>query len=127
MCQWSQPLKVLTGQNFSGGHQDTLPSSFNGLQQGHETHQGFPRSYISLQQAIHPARACHIGTNLLNRSSLCAGGPVWELRHDFTLQLAVAHCGAPRFNPRLTAGDGFCQLMGQKLVIGQAFTCWSMS
>lgn len=69
----AQPLIVLPGQNFRGGHQGRLPPVFHGEPDARRRHHGLAAAHVPLAQAVHGLAGHHVLHGVGNGPALCPG------------------------------------------------------
>ena len=113
-------FEVLAGKDFRGGHEDPLPVVLDRRQEGEEGDEGFSGPHVALEETVHPVGGGHVGVDVAGRKLLRARGPVRERCEDLVAEPAGARGRPPGRAAVGGAGDGQGDLVGEKLIIGEA-------
>lgn len=106
-------------QDFGWRHEPCLCSGLYSVQHGHKRDDSFAAANIALEQPQHPLVRAHIGEDLSNRLVLAAGKGKGQGGEGLPAQLSVTCQYAAGQLALLLANQGYGDLIGQELVIGQ--------
>mmetsp|Transcript_27885 Transcript_27885/g.52103 ORF Transcript_27885/g.52103 Transcript_27885/m.52103 type:complete len:508 (+) Transcript_27885:1055-2578(+) len=114
-----QSLQVLSGQDFSRCHHDTLPARLDRNQQCHESDQGFARPDIPLQKPVHPNVLRHVIGDFGDRPFLRRRRRIGKRPAHFGLQPLIATAGTSAHAPFGRTRKRKRQLMRHQLIISE--------
>ena len=116
-------VEMLAHQQFRRRHQRALRTRFDGIEQRQHGDDGFTRADIALQQPQHARGRRHIGFDFCQRGFLCIGQREGERFQHLCFQVSVAPDRATFRRAQLCTNERERQLIGEKLVIGEALAC----